>query len=219
MESWWELGEWRGKSGRELAIYQIACAFCFEKGNFSVAFNARKKKANDEKVLNFTTLKCENCAGYVMVLWSPTSSFLELHDYIVLPYVLKAGNVPQEWPEEVSRYWLQAHKTLIDENWDAAAVMSRSALQVAFREKGAVGKNLKQEIDDLGSKGLIPPVIIEWSHEVRELGNDSAHPKPGQPPTSGRDAGDIVRFMDYLFRYLYTIPHEIEQYRNRKDQS
>jgi len=27
----------------------------------------------------------------------------------------------------------------------------------------------------------------EWSHEVRVLGNESAHPKPGAPPTTEED--------------------------------
>ncbi|MBU0699654.1 MAG: hypothetical protein ABIK98_06590 [Pseudomonadota bacterium] len=70
MSSWWELGEWSGYRGGELATYQIQCPFCFEKGNFSTAFHATKKKPNSSKKLNFDTLKCENCAGYVMVLWS-----------------------------------------------------------------------------------------------------------------------------------------------------
>jgi len=217
MESWWDLGEWSGQHGDKLAIHQITCPFCMEQGNFSVAFEAEKKKPNGNKVLHFSTLKCGNCAGYVMVLWSATSFPGGMHDYRVLPWPRRVETAPEAWPAEVSRYWIQAHRSLQDENWDAAAVMARSSLQLALRGQGATGQNLKQEIDDLGNKGLIPPIMVEWSHEVRELGNDSAHPSPGQAPTSARDAGDIVQFTDYFFENLYSFPDRIAKYRARKD--
>jgi hypothetical protein len=94
--------------------------------------------------------------------------------------------------------------------------MARSALQVAFRDKKAQGNTLKDEINCLASKGILPPIIQDWAHEVRELGNDSAHPKPDQPATNSIDARDIVQFLDYLLEYLYTLPFQIEQYRQRK---
>lgn len=95
--------------------------------------------------------------------------------------------------------------------------MARSALQIALRSNGAQGANLKQEIDSLASKGILPPLMQEWSHNVRELGNDSAHPSPDQRPTSERDASDIVGFLDFLLQYLYTLPKKINEYRGRKD--
>jgi len=36
----------------------------------------------------------------------------------------------------------------------------------------------KQEIADLASRGLLPPLMKDWSDTLCELGNDSAHPKP-----------------------------------------
>jgi Domain of unknown function (DUF4145) len=94
--------------------------------------------------------------------------------------------------------------------------MARSALQLALRRHNAKGKSLKQEIDDFANQGLLPPMIKEWSHEVRELGNDSAHPEPGQQGTTSKDARDVVKFLDVLLEYLYTISHQINAYRARK---
>jgi hypothetical protein len=102
------------------------------------------------------------------------------------------------------------------ENWDAAAVMARSALQAALRDCQAKGHNLKQEIDDLASKGILPPNMKDWSDHVRELGNDSAHPNSRQAPTNPQDARDIASFLDFLLEYLYALPYQIEQYRERQ---
>lgn len=218
MDSWWQLGEWYGQQGEELALYQITCPFCMEKGNFKTVFHAEKKKPNSNKKLNFDTLECGNCKGYVMVLWSATGHGFGrgLHDYRVLPWPLNYERYPEHWPDAIGRYWLQAKRNIRDENWDAAAVMARSALQIALRDYGANGKNLKQEIDNLAAKGILPPIMKEWSDHVRELGNESAHPHPEQDPTNPQDAQDIVRFLDFLLEYLYSLPHRISQYRERE---
>ena len=97
--------------------------------------------------------------------------------------------------------------------------MARSALQAALRDNKAQGKTLKAEIDDLASKGILPPLMKEWSDNVRELGNISAHPKPGQPPTTPEDARDIVEFLNFLLEYLYTLPRRINDYRSRRSKS
>ncbi len=216
MESWWRLGEGSGYRGAKLEMYNITCPFCLEKGNFSTAFHAEKKKHNSDKKLNFDTLECGNCKGYVMVLWSAGEYSGGLYGYRVLPWPLKIESFPEHWSADVGRYWLQAKRNVKDENWDAAALMARSALQIALREQKARGSSLKQEINDLASKGILPPIIKKWSDEVRELGNESAHPAPGQPATNSEDAKDIVEFLDYLLEYLYTLPYQIKQYRERK---
>lgn len=215
MDSWWDLAEWSGHRGDDLSLHQIECPFCEERGNFETEHHAEKKKPNGHKVLNFDTLKCGSCASYVMVFWSSNRG---MHDFRVVPWPLKKlDKYPGHWPEAVGRYWLQAKRNLKDKNWDAAALMSRSSLQVSLREQNANGKSLKQEIDDLAEKGVLQTIMKEWAHNVRELGNDSAHPQPDQPPTEPKDAKDIVGFMDYLFEYLYTLPKKIGEYRERKD--
>lgn len=215
--SWWDLGEWSGQSGSELALYQITCPFCTERGNFAVEHHAEKKKPNGRKVLNFDTLKCGNCASYVMVLWSASSDHSGHHDYRVLPWPRKVESFPKHWPDQVGRFWLQAHRNLTDQNWDATVVMARSALQVALRDHNAEGANLKQEIDGLTSRGVLPPLMKDWAHNLRELGNESAHPQPGQAPATPQDARDIVHFLDFLLEYLYDLPHRIKSYRDRKN--
>ena len=89
-------------------------------------------------------------------------------------------------------------------------------MQGALRNKGAKGKNLRDEIDSLAASGLLPPIMKEWAHELRELGNDSAHPDPADPPTDPADARDIVQFLEYLLEYLYSLPHQIDEFRKRR---
>ena len=91
----------------------------------------------------------------------------------------------------------------------------RSAVQLVARFHKAQGKNLKEEIDDLAAKGLILPVMQEWAHEVRELGNEGTHPKPGSAGTKEKDATDVVEFLGFLMTVLYNLPKQIGDYRMR----
>lgn len=213
MDSWWSLGDWSGFRGAELGANEIICPFCGERGNWSVEFSTQKKQPNGHKVLHYDTLKCGSCASYVQVFWSAGS---ELHDFRVQPWPLKVGKAPEHWPEDIGRYWLQAKKNIKDESWDAAAVMARSALQLSLRDQGATGRTLQAEIDDLANKGVLPSLMRDWAHEVRALGNDSAHPTPSQAPTDSKDARDIVQFLDFFLEYSYSLPKRINDYRARR---
>jgi hypothetical protein len=113
-------------------------------------------------------------------------------------------------------YWIEARRSIEGKNWTAAALMARSAIQLVARAKGATGKNLKEEIDDLADKSVILPIMKEWAHEVRVLANEGTHPKPGTKGTGEKDAKDVVEFLSFLMRVTYDLPHEIEEFRKRK---
>lgn len=155
-----------------------------------------------------------------MVLWS-TSEYpgsQTLHDYHVLPWPLKYRG-SDNWPDAVRRHWKQAHDNLKSENYEAAVVMARSALQAVTRSQGAQGRDLYGEIEDLATKGILPKVIQEWSHEVRLLARPAAHPQPDEEETNADDARDIVKFLDYLLEYVYDVPARIQTYRERRSSS
>ena len=137
-----------------------------------------KLNESTSKKLGYEFLQCGNCGNYSMVFWSG-SNMTQSHDFLVIPPYYQTTRFPEHWPKDIGQYWLEAQRSLEGKNWNAAAVMARSAVQLALRYHNAVGSNLKQEIDDLAKKGLLPPVMRDWSHEVRELGNDSTHPTPG----------------------------------------
>lgn len=218
MNSWWELGEHGGFQADKMEVWRLTCAFCGEKGNFGLAYRAEKKKANGNKVLNFDLYQCHNCMGFVHVLWSRAEyGARALYDFQVLPYPLKEKpEASEDWPKGMQRFWVQAHHSLANENWDAANVMARSALQFVVRERGAEGSGLKAQIDDLVTKGVLHPLMKDWASEVRLLANESAHPDPKDDvEVEPADARDIIHFLDMLLFYLYDLPKQIEDFRNR----
>jgi Domain of unknown function (DUF4145) len=171
------LGNGRGFSGQVLATHQIPCAFCAAVGNFeTVQHLERTKPGSSCKVLNYDTLKCGNCGNFMFAFWSAAEhghGAAAMHGYHVLPWHRGTTAYPKHWPDDVGRYWVEARRSVEGKNWTAAALMARSAVQLVARSNGAKGNNLKQEINDLADKGLILPIMKDWSHEVRELANEA----------------------------------------------
>jgi hypothetical protein len=218
MSSWWELGEHSGYQGPELALYKITCGFCNETGKFATVHHLERKKSKG-KVLNYDVLKCDNCGNFTMVFWSASHNWgpsSGLHDFRTVPWPRQTSTFPEHWPKDIGRFWLQARRSLENKNWDAAAVMARSAIQLVARYQQAKGKNLKDEIDNLAEAGILPPVMKDWSHEVRVLGNENAHPTPGAEGTDQKDARDVVEFLGFLLTMTYDLPNQIKQFRERK---
>lgn len=216
VDSWWEIGEWSGFDGSKLAFSGLSCPFCLEKGGFETVHHEEREKSGTKKTLNFDTLRCENCGNFHMVFWS-SSRMGNMHGRHQVPWPQRLQDAPNEWPKDVGRLWVQAHRSISDENWDAAIMVAGSALQAAMREQKAKGKNLAAEIDDLSDRGTLPTIMKEWAHELRGLRNLSAHPKPGEMSPDSKDVKDVVKFLDYLLRYLYTMPEEILRYRERRN--
>jgi hypothetical protein len=221
MFTWWDLGEGSGYQGTDLATHRLTCAFCNTQGNFSLAHRESKQHAsNKHKVLYFDTLKCGNCSNFLMAFWSAGGGVFGrgLHDYKTVPWALGGpDSVPAAWPSEVGRFWQQASRALGRGDLDAASVMARSALQMTLRAKEVKGHSLRDEIDDLAGRGLLPLIMKEWAHELRLLGNSSAHPRLADDPPDQKDVRDVTEFLEYLLSYLYTWPNRIEEYRGRKE--
>jgi hypothetical protein len=212
--NWWDLGEHSGYRGSDLATHQIECAFCGESGNFETINHLDRKKAGDsDKKLNYDTLKCVNCGNYIFAFWSASYS---MHDYHVVPWRRNTSSYPKHWPDDIGTYWLEAKRSIEAQNWTAAALMARSALQLIARLNDAKGENLKQELDDLAARGIILTTMREWADEIRYLGNEGAHPKPGSTGADVKNAKDVVEFLTTLMTVMYDLPKKINDYRSRK---
>jgi hypothetical protein len=212
-KEWWSLGEHSGYEGGDLTLHRIECAFCSEAGNFELEVRKQRNSKAKNKSLNYDIYKCNACGNLTMVFWSSSGS---LHDYHQVPWPRETKKYPEHWPAEVGRYWMQAQRSIETGNWDAAALMARSSLQLLLRHEKAEGGTLVKEIDDLAKKGLIPPVVKEWAHNLRVLGNEAAHPQPGASGVTEKDARHVVKFLRVLLTVLQDLPHDIKQFTGGK---
>jgi len=107
--------------------------------------------------------RCHNCNGLVYAMVEAQTAEAEIWPSL-------RSEAPEELPEVVRDNLSEAIRSVNANNPRAAVVMTRSALQAATREQGAQGKNLREEIDDLVQKHVIPESLGTWAHEIREAG-------------------------------------------------
>ena len=217
MNTWWELGDSSGSRGSDPWGY-VQCGFCSYTGWKVVSHFER---SDGIKHLNFDTAQCANCGNYVLAFWGRSRLVGNRYAVKQVPWPIGGKRTPSEiWPDQVQNYWVQAHDNLTHKNPEAAIVMARSALQSAARHKGAKGKDLKAEIDDLGTKQILPPEMVDWAHSViRDTANEYTHPKPGQPEGAAKEAQDVVGYLDFLLEYVYDLPDRIAAFRKQPSPS
>jgi len=193
-------------------------------GLWELEHYAEKTKQNSRKILNFDTYKCGNCANYIMVFWSASehnsggyNPAQGLHAYRTVPFALGGWDGEDYWPDNAKRHWKQAHNAIQRGDYDAAVVMARSsAVQAVVRNKKAKKGDLYNEINDLVTRGVLPNIVGQLAHEVRELAKPSAHPTEDEKAVDPKDAREIVEFLDILLEYGYDLPHKINEYRERQ---
>jgi hypothetical protein len=86
--------------------------------------------------------------------------------------------------------------------WRATAGLCRRILQMICLDKGApTDKDLRDQIGDLASRGIITGDIKEWAHAVRWVGNDALH--PNKEVVEKEDAEDIMNLVEQIIHILY----------------
>ena len=219
MDSWWDLAEWTGHSGQKLRISSIKCPHCLYEGSFETVFNVERVNQSLHKKMHFLVLKCNECLMYCFVMWSPSriGGAHGIHGYVVFPRSLKTEpTAPRHWPVQVGSAWEQAHKCIRAASWDAAATMAGRALEAATRHLGAKPGKLVAELNELGDKGILPKSMVDWAHEIRVLRNVGAHPDPVETRVEKGDASDVAKFLDCFLTYVYDLPKEIADYKERR---
>jgi hypothetical protein len=151
--------------------------------------------------------RCHNCNGLVYAMVEAQTAEAEIWPSL-------RSEAPEELPEVVRDNLSEAIRSVNANSPRAAVVMTRSALQAATREQGAQGKNLREEIDDLVQKHVIPESLGTWAHEIRDGGNLVAHPEPGKQVLMA-DAEELMALAESVFEYLYVVPKQVERRRER----
>ena len=156
---------------------------------------------------------CQNdeCHGHVAVIMHPpTGSELD-----VFP---KLETDPDELlPDEVKKAFGQALKSLNEKIWDGCVLMCRRALEETTADLGAKGKVLYDKIEDLAKQNRITPDLQEWAHEGRLAGKLGAHgtEEEAKKWNDESDAEEIVEFCKWFFRYVYVLPLQLQQRKER----
>lgn len=91
----------------------------------------------------------------------------------------------------------------------------RRTLELLLKDKGAVKWALKDKIEEIAAKGLLPDALKEASSLAKMLGDTAVHDK--EIDIDQHDVEAIAEFIRFIIEYLYIVPDKITTYKRRLD--
>lgn len=91
----------------------------------------------------------------------------------------------------------------------------RRALELILKDKGAMKWGLKDKIEELAQKGLLPDTLKEASSLTKIFGDSAAHDK--EIEIEQFDVECMSEFTGFIIQYLYVIPDKINMCKRRLD--
>lgn len=89
----------------------------------------------------------------------------------------------------------------------------RRTLELILVDKGSTKWGLKDKIEEIAKKGILPASLKEASSFTKKLGDSAAHGKEIEVDSS--DVNSMIEFVEYIIDYLYILPYKIERYKKR----
>lgn len=87
----------------------------------------------------------------------------------------------------------------------------RRTLEILLKDKGATKWGLKDKIEEIAAKGLLPEALKEASSLAKMLGDTAAHDK--SLDIDQDDVEAMAEFVGFIIEYLYIVPDKICAYK------
>jgi len=86
----------------------------------------------------------------------------------------------------------------------ASAIMVRKTLEELCTDRGAHGNNLKERINSLGTKVVLPTELLQGLDDLRLLGNDAAHIESKEYDKVGQEEVEVgIEFAKEVLKAVY----------------
>ena len=137
--------------------------------------------------------------------WSPPEQILPLVDEAVDDSV----------PANIAKSYQEARRSLRGQNFMAAALLCRRAIELVCKHFEAGGKWLPDKVTDLHARAIIDHRMRDWSlHVLRYHGNNAAHDDTEE--VSSEDAADAVAFTKAIIWHLFVFEAAYKEHMDRR---
>jgi hypothetical protein len=148
----------------------------------------------------YSVLQCIHCGMPAYGL-----SHTESPSNIKIVYPSRDSGVRVEYPAGVKEDFAEAVGAFHDGDYRACVTMTRSAIRASMKDKQANGRDLKESIDDLAARHMIPQLLSDWAHELRSDQSLLAQLEPsGQ--IAKENAEELLALAESILEYLYMVP-------------
>jgi hypothetical protein len=153
--------------------------------------------------VGYETLECPACnkVEFRMYRWDERVEEPELRYETLYPVPPK---IPLGLPGVIEQQFIKCMRIKsIDPNAYGGAM--RRLLALVCEERGAIGKDLYNKLENLAVKGEIPKQLLDVAHKLRGLGNVGEHPDIGELTDT---EGPIIEGLSRaVLEYVYSAPY------------
>lgn len=182
---------------KEPGCYMVDGAFtCGGCQRMSVATWA----TSDMRALN--TAHYEGPGPYDKVRWPPSPR--HQHDF-------------EDVPDQIAMTAKEAWTCHVDGAHRGAVMLARAVVESTAKAKGATSGALEKKIQQLADDGLIRKAVAAQAHEIRHLGNSTAHGDLGSPVTP-EDAEEVLELMGEVLNEVWQAPARAERLKAKRQQ-
>lgn len=151
----------------------------------------------------YEVVKCITCKTVQIFKYEEDN--YEGLDGAKLLYPLKR-RIPDGVPVAISREFNDAQR-VEKISRTAYAVLIGRVLERLFKDKGAIGERLYDQIKDLSDRGIIPDTLCEMGHALRFLRNKGAHVSDYEIEDNEVEA--MRDFVITMLEYVYVAPAKL----------
>ena len=123
--------------------------------------------------------------------------------------------VDERIPEKIKKDLEEAKLCFSVGAINSSVGMCRKALQRTCKEKGAIKKELYEQIDEIAKKGIISSDLKDLAHSVRLIGNDGVH--PNEDHITREDAEEILNLTEQFLEIIFVTPIKIKEIKEKRD--
>lgn len=153
-------------------------------------------------------VRCKTCNGISLYssweLAEDPHDLEDAHCYCLYP---KIEAIPSNVPDVIRQSYNEA-KRVEKISPTAYVILIGKSLECLCEDKKAEGDNLKNKLDDLAKKGIIPETLLKMGHGVRLLRNIGAH--PSDYDITPEEVSIISDFFVAVIEYVYVAPEKIK---------
>jgi len=176
----------------------IRCPFCRREAVFD-------RISNDVPDWHISTYwlgqrKCPNpeCRGHIFFIYESQTKEVKVYPPPRIDF--DSRNIP----EKIVSVFEEALACHANECFIAAGIMIRRTLEEICADKKAVGRDLKDRINSLRDKVILPKELFEGMDELRILGNDAAHVEAKCFDDIGKEEIEIsIEFTKEILKAVY----------------
>jgi hypothetical protein len=169
--------------------------------------------AEDKQFWSTFVTVCETC-GHILLYDNPGDQFSDNEFHLCDLAYPKSGSLHPSVPKSIAKVYEEAHRIKsIAPN--AFAVQIRRALEAICDDRGAKKNSLQKQLEELSTKGEIPPVLAEASDALRLLDNIGAHGiNESVHPLQAFAVDDFFRA---IVEYVYVAPSKLKEFKRKME--